>query len=108
MANQVFTTKKPKDTRGTLRRILSYLASYRWIIAVILLLSVVSNVLSLLGPSFAGSAINEASAGVGTLNPRGKRGKIRKDTCGKNQNGRCRHAAVHRHFARRSGALRPG
>ena len=68
MANQVFTTKKPKDTRGTLRRILSYLASYRWIIAVILLLSVVSNVLSLLGPSFAGSAINEASAGVGKVN----------------------------------------
>lgn len=68
MANQVFTTKKPKDTRGTLRRILSYLASYRWIIAVILLLSVVSNVLSLLGPSFAGSAINEASAGVGRVN----------------------------------------
>ena len=68
MANQVFTTKKPKDTRGTLRRILSYLASYRWIIAVILLLSVVSNVLSLLGPSFAGSAINEASAEVGRVN----------------------------------------
>lgn len=68
MANQVFTTKKPKDTRGTLRRILSYLASYRWIIAVILLLSVVSNVLSLLGPSFAGSAINEASAGAGKVN----------------------------------------
>ena len=68
MANQVFTTKKPKDTRGTLRRILSYLASYRWIIAVILLLSVVSNVLSLLGPSFAGSAINEASAGMGKVN----------------------------------------
>lgn len=68
MANQVFTTKKPKDTRGTLRRILSYLASYRWIIAVILLLSVVSNVLSLLGPSFAGSAINEASAGVDKVN----------------------------------------
>lgn len=68
MANQVFTTKKPKDTRGTLRRILSYLSAYRWIFAVILVLSAFSNVLSLLGPSFAGSAINEASAGVGKVN----------------------------------------
>ena len=60
--------EKPKDTRGALKRILSYLGSYKLLIAFIMLLCVLSNVLALLGPSMAGSAINEASAGVGKVN----------------------------------------
>ena len=35
--------KKPKDTRGTLRRMLRYLGRWRWVIAGVLLLSLVSN-----------------------------------------------------------------
>jgi len=65
---QTFTRDKPGDTRGALRRLLAYLASYKAVIALILLLSFGSNVLSLLGPGYAGSAINEAAAGVGNVN----------------------------------------
>lgn len=61
-------SKKPKDTRGTLRRMLNYLSSYRLLIGIVLLLSFISNVLALLGPSYAGSAINEAAAGIGMVN----------------------------------------
>ncbi|MCD8144518.1 MAG: ABC transporter ATP-binding protein/permease [Oscillospiraceae bacterium] len=60
--------KKPKDTGGTLRRLVRYLAVYKWVLLLVLILSVVANVLSLLGPSLAGSAINEAAAGVGKVN----------------------------------------
>lgn len=65
---QSFSNAKPKDTRGTLRRMLDYLAIYRWLILLVLVMSFVSNVLSLLGPSYAGSAINEAAAGMGKVN----------------------------------------
>lgn len=67
MAPPIVTGKRPKDTRGTLRRTLSYLSAYNGLIILILAMSVVSNILSLLGPSYAGSAINEASAGIGMV-----------------------------------------
>ena len=58
---------KPKDTRGTLRRILRYLASYRWVVLFLLLCAFASNIGNLLGPSFAGKAIGEAEAGPGQV-----------------------------------------
>ena len=42
---------KPKDTKGTLLRLLSYLGGFKYLIALILLLCIVSNLLSLMGPS---------------------------------------------------------
>ncbi len=60
--------KKPKDAKGTLRRVLSYIAEYKLIILFVLFLSVASNLLALIGPNLAGSAINEAAAGVGKVN----------------------------------------
>ncbi|MCD7746382.1 MAG: ABC transporter ATP-binding protein/permease [Lachnospiraceae bacterium] len=60
--------KKPKDTGGTLRRLIRYMAVYKWILLLVLILCLVSNILSLLGPSLAGSAINEAAAGAGKVN----------------------------------------
>ena len=60
--------KKPKDTRGALRRILAYLAEYKLILVLVAALCVVSNVLALLGPDLAGSAIQEAEAGMGRVN----------------------------------------
>ena len=63
----VSVMKKPKDSRGTLRRTVRYIASFRGPMLLVLLLCVVSNVLSLLGPSYAGSAIKEAAAGVGKV-----------------------------------------
>ena len=60
--------KKPKDTRGALRRILRYLGPWKYVIAAVALLSVMSNLLNLWGPSLAGSAIREAAAGAGKVN----------------------------------------
>ena len=68
MAARDTIRKKPKDTKGALRRLLSYIRQYRFILILIFILCFVSNILALLGPSLAGSAINEAAAGVGKVN----------------------------------------
>lgn len=60
--------KKPKDTKGTFLRMMSYLGQYRNVIFGVFLLCFASNVLSLLGPGLAGKAINEAAAGKGQVN----------------------------------------
>ena len=57
MAHGVTVMKKPMDTKGALRRILTYLADYKLVLLVILLLCVASNILALLGPDLAGNAI---------------------------------------------------
>lgn len=67
MPPRVTVMKKPKDARGTLRRLLDYLAAFRPLIAAVILLSFASNILALLGPSLAGSAIREAAAGAGKV-----------------------------------------
>ena len=59
---------KPRDARGTLRRILRYLDQYRWVVFFLLICAFVSNIGNLLGPSFAGQAIGEAEAGPGQVN----------------------------------------
>ena len=67
MARRDTVLKKPKDTRGTLRRMLNYLGPWRFVILGVLILSLVSNLLNLWGPSLAGSAIREAAAGPGKV-----------------------------------------
>lgn len=67
MAARDTIRKKPKDTKGTLKRLLSYMGQYKLILIIIFLLCFISNILALLGPSLAGSAINEAAAGVGKV-----------------------------------------
>lgn len=68
MGHPQFQTKKPKDTKGTLVRMVSYLAAHKYLLLLVIVLSFVSNALSLLGPSYAGSAIREAEAGAGAVN----------------------------------------
>ncbi len=68
MASRETIRKKPKDTKGTLLRLISYIGEYKLILSAVLILCVVSNILALLGPSLAGSAIHEAEAGVGKVN----------------------------------------
>ncbi len=58
---------KPRDAKGTLRRILRYLAQYRGVVFALLLCAFASNIGNLLGPSFAGKAIGEAEAGPGNV-----------------------------------------
>ena len=67
MAGLTFS-QKPHNTKGTLRRLLSYLGQYKLMIAAVLILSVIGNILSLIGPGMAGNAINEAAAGEGQVN----------------------------------------
>lgn len=59
---------KPKDSKGALRRMLRFLRPYLWLLVLVALLCIGSNLLSLLGPNLAGSAINEAAAGPGKVN----------------------------------------
>lgn len=68
MAARDAIRKKPKNTKGTLKRLLSYIGQYTWILILIFVLCFISNILALLGPSLAGSAINEAAAGAGKVN----------------------------------------
>lgn len=67
MAMRTEKTEKPRDARGTLRRLLGRLARRRAALAAALLLSLAGNVLSLLGPKLAGSAIQAAAAGKGQV-----------------------------------------
>ena len=68
MAKMGSVRENPKDTRGALLRMLKYLGTYKFLLALIILLSIGGNVLALLGPVFAGKAINEAAAGAGKVN----------------------------------------
>ena len=67
MAGLATKKEKPKDARGTLRRILAYVMEYRLTLAVIMVLVIIGNVLSLLGPKLAGKAISAAAAGKGNV-----------------------------------------
>ena len=56
--------EKPKDAKGALKRILTYLMEYKWIVLLLLCFSLAGNVGNLLGPRFAGKAIGVAEAGA--------------------------------------------
>ena len=68
MARRDAIMHKPKDTKGALRRMIAYLGPFKWLILLVWVLCVCSNLLSLWGPQLAGSAINEAAAGAGKVN----------------------------------------
>ena len=68
MARRDSIMTKPKDTRGALRRMLTFLGPFRWLILLVAILCICSNLLSLWGPNLACSAINEAAAGPGKVN----------------------------------------
>lgn len=67
MAARDTIRKKPKDTKGTIRRLLSYIGQYKLVLGIVFLLCFISNILALLGPGLAGSAINAAAAGAGKV-----------------------------------------
>ena len=47
MASRDAVLKKPKDTKGTFIKLLRYLKDFKWILAVVVVLSITSNILSL-------------------------------------------------------------
>ena len=67
MAKRDAVLKKPKDTKGTLLRMLRYVGDFKWLLALVLVLCLTSNLLALLGPDLAGKAINAAAAGKGKV-----------------------------------------
>ena len=66
--NRQTILNKPRDAKSTLRRMAAYIADCRGVMILLLLLCFVANVLALIGPSLAGSAIHEAEAGPGLVN----------------------------------------
>lgn len=65
--NRQVIMNKPKDTRGTARRVIGYIAGYRAALVVLLLLCFASNIMALAGPYLAGLAIGAAEAGPGMV-----------------------------------------
>ncbi|MBO6157906.1 MAG: ABC transporter ATP-binding protein [Firmicutes bacterium] len=59
--------EKPKDARGALRRILNYLMVYKYVVLLLILATFLSNLGNLMGPNYAGKAIDAASKGVGQV-----------------------------------------
>ena len=66
--NRQTIMNKPKDTKSTLRRLVAYIAEYKAVVIILLLLCFAANVLALVGPSLAGSAIQEIENGAGGVN----------------------------------------
>ena len=60
-------TEKPKDTKGTLLRLLSYLGRFKVGIALGAVLALAANLCALLGPKLSGSAIDAMEGGKGAV-----------------------------------------
>lgn len=60
-------SQKPKNTKGTLNRIVKYMMKYRLAVLLLLICTFASNIGNLMGPNFAGKAITVASAGEGRV-----------------------------------------
>ena len=52
--------ERPRNAKGTTLRILKYVMNYRYVVLALLMLTLISNVGNLLGPTFAGKAIGAA------------------------------------------------
>lgn len=57
--------QKPRDNRKVLRRLWRYLYHYKWTVLLALLLTLVSNLMALVGPMLSGRAIDAIGSGAG-------------------------------------------
>ena len=60
-------TEKPKDAKYVLRRLWGYVFQYKWMLILAILLTIVSNMLSLIGPMLSGYAIDAIEPGKGLV-----------------------------------------
>ncbi len=67
MARRDSIMQKPKNAKGALRRLLVMLGPFKWMIAGVTVLCLVSNLLSLYGPTLVGQAMNEVKLGKGLV-----------------------------------------
>lgn len=66
--NSSRTFNKPKNTKYALKRIADYLLKFKWWLIIALILTILSNVFSLLGPLLSGYAIGAIELGEGKVN----------------------------------------
>lgn len=59
--------EKPKDAKGALLRIIRYLMQYKYLVLLFIVCTFLSNLGNLMGPNFAGKAIDAVSAGPGKV-----------------------------------------
>lgn len=67
MAEKQKKYEKPKNRRGTILRLGSYLMQYKYWVLLALVLTVGSNLLALMGPMLSGYAIDAIEPGVGNV-----------------------------------------
>ncbi len=67
MANKNKTYEKPKNRRGTILRLGKYMMNYFWLLLLALLLTIGSNMFSLIGPTLSGYAIDAIEFGKGRV-----------------------------------------
>ena len=63
-----FSKGKAKNAKYTLKRLWNYLYQFRVLLIISFILTVLSNVLALLGPSITGKIMNEIAAGKSNIN----------------------------------------
>ena len=59
--------EKPKDTKYVLKRLGHYIYQYKWLFLLALLLTIVSNILAIIGPALSGYAIDAIEPGKGMV-----------------------------------------
>lgn len=67
MANKNKTYEKPKNRRGAILRLGKYMMNYFWLLLLALLLTIGSNMFSLIGPTLSGYAIDAIEFGKGRV-----------------------------------------
>ena len=63
-----FSKGKAKNAKYTLKKLWNYLYQFRVLLIISFILTILSNVLALLGPSITGKIMNEISAGKSNVN----------------------------------------
>lgn len=66
-ADEILKNSRSINKKGTFRRLGKYLLRYKFLIAIALFLSVIGNVLALLGPKLSGLAIDSIEGGKGNV-----------------------------------------
>lgn len=59
---------KPKDSKKVIKRLWKYIYNYKWLLFLAIILSIISNLLALLGPKLSGNAIDAIGTVVGGVN----------------------------------------
>lgn len=58
------TTQKPKDTKGSLLRLLRYVGSFRWRLVILSIAAIIGTAFTILSPKILGLAVTELFQGV--------------------------------------------